>query len=543
MTSTTAPRLLRLMEACYRVPLLLDMCRHDLLYVLPTALPALHVAASSPKGSRTFLAAITTAAKWQQAANCILDQLVKADGQLAPAAVAVGAAVPGPIGAQMAEQLEQGKPQEVVKQAVEEGLHMVDLASKLFARAAGLLDPKLTPLAAYLAASKLPPGQNSKPWAVEAAVNWNLVQTNDAGGYAYSRLLVRSPEQVADVNRRLALALAAQHAAATRYQAVKASQAGGSAAEARQLRHQLQDLWLGRGQGVLAGLNVAGRSALLMRPASRSTPTAPAGNGSSSGGGSDEVHALNVLHHDIPGTTAVLLEFGVPVVEVAAAAAAGNLAEWATVFNPISEEDRRVAATALLAACKAAGSVAQLPLLVRELQPVLEQQPWCRDMAKGQWGQHLLSSDILTDFVDVAIWAMLLAPVLGLLLPADKAAQLQGIATGATDSLEALEATLTGDKVMQLLGLLGQVVGPGAPGCCYPGCCNLEGRSEGDLPLQLCTGCKGVRYCCREHQVAHWKAGHKEVCRVTQAAVKQVVVAGQGQNTAAAGNGADAQQL
>jgi hypothetical protein len=74
----------------------------------------------------------------------------------------------------------------------------------------------------------------------------------------------------------------------------------------------------------------------------------------------------------------------------------------------------------------------------------------------------------------------------------------------------------------QVLGLLGHVVAPGAPGCSNPGCCNMAGRSEAELPLQVCSKCRGARYCCREHQVAHWKAGHKEVCRAAQAAAQQV---------------------
>jgi hypothetical protein len=510
------------MEACYRVPQLLDPPVIDLLNVLPAALPALHVAASSPKGSRALLSAITTAVKGQQVANCIIEQLVKAGGELVPAAIEVRGAVPGPVGAKLAQRL--AKQREVaVASAVDDGLSMVRLASKLFTRAAGLVDPQLAPLAAYLAARKLPPGQKSKPWAVEAAVLMDLCPSSDSeGAYGYSRHLVRCPAQVAGINRALAQALAAQHAAAARQQAAKLSQAGGGAAEAEQLCQQLQGLWLGRDQGVLAGLSHTERQALMvgqMPPAGSTTNAVPAGNSSrrSSGSGSGSA-TLDVS--DIPQ---LLQTYGIPQEEVAAA---GNPAEWASGLGPASEQDLRVAATALLAACKAAGAGAQLPLLVREAQPLLEQQAWCQELARGPWGQKLLGSDILTDFVDVAIWALLLAPALALLLPAQQAAQLHSLADGAMDSVESLENVLTGEKVMQLLGLLGQVVAPGAPGCSYPGCCNLEGRSEAELPLQVCTRCRGVRYCCREHQMTHWKSGHKEACQAAagaaQAAVKQV---------------------
>jgi pre-rRNA-processing protein TSR4 len=31
--------------------------------------------------------------------------------------------------------------------------------------------------------------------------------------------------------------------------------------------------------------------------------------------------------------------------------------------------------------------------------------------------------------------------------------------------------------------------------------------------LQRCSKCKQVSYCCREHQVAHWKLVHKLECQ------------------------------
>ncbi|KAG2494709.1 hypothetical protein HYH03_007223 [Edaphochlamys debaryana] len=48
--------------------------------------------------------------------------------------------------------------------------------------------------------------------------------------------------------------------------------------------------------------------------------------------------------------------------------------------------------------------------------------------------------------------------------------------------------------------------------CANPACVNLEGDSEADLKLQQCGRCGRVWYCCRECQVAHWKAGHKKAC-------------------------------
>ncbi|GFR49548.1 hypothetical protein Agub_g11593 [Astrephomene gubernaculifera] len=51
--------------------------------------------------------------------------------------------------------------------------------------------------------------------------------------------------------------------------------------------------------------------------------------------------------------------------------------------------------------------------------------------------------------------------------------------------------------------------------CAHPGCGNLTGESEAELPLRGCAGCGEVGYCSRECQVAHWRApgGHKEACR------------------------------
>ncbi|KAG2488524.1 hypothetical protein HYH03_012844 [Edaphochlamys debaryana] len=52
-------------------------------------------------------------------------------------------------------------------------------------------------------------------------------------------------------------------------------------------------------------------------------------------------------------------------------------------------------------------------------------------------------------------------------------------------------------------------------GCSNPACANLEGDSEAGLALRACAGCGGAAsYCCRECQVAHWRAGHKEACGV-----------------------------
>ncbi|PNH07644.1 hypothetical protein TSOC_005880 [Tetrabaena socialis] len=50
------------------------------------------------------------------------------------------------------------------------------------------------------------------------------------------------------------------------------------------------------------------------------------------------------------------------------------------------------------------------------------------------------------------------------------------------------------------------------PCCANPLCANLEGPSEAALRLVGGCGRCGVRYCGRECQVAHWRAGHKLAC-------------------------------
>jgi hypothetical protein len=161
--------------------------------------------------------------------------------------------------------------------------------------------------------------------------------------------------------------------------------------------------------------------------------------------------------------------------------------------------------------------VAQLPALMEQLQPIMAQQSWGRLMAR-----HIDTPLAIELCGRLADWALLLAPLLAVLLPAQQAAELMEAAAGAQSDEVTHRAVRTPPNIARVLGLLGHVAAPGAPGCSHPGCCNLEGRSEGELPTLVCSKCRGARYCCREHQVAHWKAGHKEVCLAAQAAAQQV---------------------
>jgi hypothetical protein len=472
-TSSTTLRLSRLMETALRSPHLIQGGPVLPPYLLPHTLPALYAAAGTGAGSEALLWATIKAAKRQHMDQAVLAALVEAGGQLKPAAAGVLAAVPGPMGRALAEQV-QRHTATTVQLACASGVRLASLAEALLTRAAALVDPELGEAAAYRAQG-LPAGRNDKPWAVEALFG-------DPGHSAllmlpYKILLSTSPQQLAAVTKGLEAALIQQHAAPARKQAAKLAQGlgtGKQAADTEQLYQQLQGMWLGRG----------------VQKGPQQQEGVPAGGG--------------------------------PAMSAAA--------------HSISSDDLRVAATALLAACKAAGAVAQLPQLLEQVVGIAGKQPWGRALAGGLTAAANKDLSRLTDICsNVAAWVLLLTPVVSLLLPAEQATQLQEAAAGAPgDSEDTLQ--LTSDMVSHVLGLLGHVVAPGAPGCAYPGCCNLEGTSEAELPVQACSNCRGARYCCREHQAAHWTAGHKEVCQAAQAAAKQVCGVAAGKSGQAAVN-------
>jgi hypothetical protein len=471
----------------------------------------MHAAASSTAGSAALLSAITTAAKKQQAFNTILAALKQPGSGLTPAAAAAAAvaAVPGAMGRILAQQVVQ-QPDVLLQHGYELGLQLVQLADRLIAYAPALLDPLLAPAAAYLATC-LPPGQNSQLWGLDMLLANPPAQGSaaDVRGYPYRRHL-RS--HVPGIMGALEGALECHLAGPAAKQAAKlAKRAGGGAAEAEQLREQLQDMWLGRGrqdfgsgtwaegvpQGVwkeaMANLAVSSSSVGDVRPCQPG---------------------------ELPFVLKIMCNQG--IFQREKVLAAGDPAQWAAAVRPATPEDLQVAATALLMACKAAGAVAQLPQLLEQLQGIImPRQPQATALAFGVAAFKLDVPQLQRQCTALAEWAVLLAPLLGLLLPAEQAAQLQEAAAGIPRDSDG-RPRVSPKACSQVLRLMGHVAAPGPRGCSYPGCCNLEGRSEAELPLQVCSQCKGVRYCCREHQVAHWKAGHKEVCRAAQAAAEQV---------------------
>ncbi|KAG2484515.1 hypothetical protein HYH03_016655 [Edaphochlamys debaryana] len=55
------------------------------------------------------------------------------------------------------------------------------------------------------------------------------------------------------------------------------------------------------------------------------------------------------------------------------------------------------------------------------------------------------------------------------------------------------------------------------PVCGNPACVSLAGDSEAGLRLQQCGRCRRVSYCCKECQMAHWRAGHEAACEAGRA--------------------------
>jgi hypothetical protein len=479
------------------------------LNLLPRALPPLHAAASTPAGSAALLAAVTTAAKRQRALNAALTALVQAGGAAAPAAAAVAAAVPGAMGRTLAAQL-MSQPATMAQHALQLGSTLVDMAEFLLTRAFALLDPVLAPAAAFLARD-LPAGDESRLAGLEAVANHVLGRNTPYRG------VLSQPLYVAAITQSLQAALARQQAAPVAKQAAKlAKKAGAGAAEAEQLSQQLQGMWLGGGETgsgrhrmaaeVLPGVTsydwLAGFATRSMDARLMSEAMSLAGpRGARAPGGLPYILQVLCIGGHLTGQQVL---------------AAGDPAQWAAAVHPPTPADLHVAGTALLVACKAAGAVAELPQLLQQAQGVMPA------------GSQLDTLALRRSCYTVADWALLLSPLLGLILPAEQAAELEEVAASIDRGMQGTPPEVNEPTVSRVLGLLGAVVPPGAPGCSYPGCCNLEGTREKDLSVQACSKCRGVRYCCREHQVAHWKAGHKEVCKASQAAARQVMDAATG---------------
>jgi hypothetical protein len=206
-----------------------------------------------------------------------------------------------------------------------------------------------------------------------------------------------------------------------------------------------------------------------------------------------------------------------------------------------------VAGYALLVACKAAGALGGVPQLVDQSRQVHVTHKLVPTGPEHLAAAEQRTGKLSADLQNVAEWVVLLHPLLLQLLPADQGQVLedmqerlmsrlrpagQGSSSGSSSGdggggmaqqeaggSSSTKGLLPGE-VDAVLGTLQHVVFPGQPGCSYPRCCCLDGISEGEMKTQVCVACRGARYCSAACQRAHWRAGHKEVCKAVQAAVK-----------------------
>jgi hypothetical protein len=196
--------------------------------------------------------------------------------------------------------------------------------------------------------------------------------------------------------------------------------------------------------------------------------------------------------------------------------------------------DITVAVNALLVACKAAGALLGLPELLEKAVQACQMygmvDSWYLRLVEDmEYPRRQLSAGVQ----EVAEWAVLLHPLLAQLLPAEQGQVLAGLrgrlvgssSSSSSSSSGAARAQgtaprLSSAEVAAVLGALQHVVIPGQPGCSNPRCCCLDGVSEEEMKTQVCTGCRGARYCSKTCQRAHWGAGHKEVCKAVQAAAQ-----------------------
>ncbi|KAG2482239.1 hypothetical protein HYH03_018822 [Edaphochlamys debaryana] len=96
----------------------------------------------------------------------------------------------------------------------------------------------------------------------------------------------------------------------------------------------------------------------------------------------------------------------------------------------------------------------------------------------------------------------------------------RGEDSGLVAAKEAAEATVVAAPLPPLLAppaagrVLTQLLVCGAPGCG-----SFGSRSEAEIPLKRCGGCRAVRYCGAACQRAHWRMGHKDECGAMAAAL------------------------
>jgi hypothetical protein len=474
------PRLLRLVEALVRTPGSGDhncdpirgSAAWDLFRAFPTHLPEMQLFYSSPSTAGATLSAVTSLTKWLQAHV--------ATRPPHSAATAMSRTHEGPM-------REAEATLDHLWQAMLEHTRLLaDFTVQSLVRPALLMDPTSLEDAAAAAAAAAPAGRRSRAWLKEQALLSaqpdQMVNYNTAAALAsYKVQVAASPQLVASILEQLQQGVGAhQRAAAARQAAKLAKKQGGDVAA---LTQQLQAVQVG---------------------------------GAASGGAAESTVLQQALLLDTGGSSTA-----------ATSTAAGGV-------PPVTPGDITVAANALLVACKAAGALLEVPQPLERLSKALKAHQW----VAGSWAPDLSahafetkSKDLLAAIQEVAEWAVLLHPLLVQLLPAEQGqvlADLRGRLGGGSSSSRSSIKKLSAEEVAAVLGALQHVVIPGQPGCSNPRCCCLEGASEAEMKTQVCAGCRGARYCSAACQKAHWKAGHKEVCKAAQAAAKAAAATGGG---------------
>jgi hypothetical protein len=525
LDATTAPRLLRLMEALLRTTgtghTNWEVCR-----VLPTHLPEMALFFSSPATARATLSAVTSMTKWLRGRTLALNMLVEcapqgAGAATAAAAAAVRAAVPGSAGVE--QSVWASNPLHLYKQTLMFALQVAEFVGQSLVRAAALLDPVTFQgaAAATAAAAGAAPDRRSRAWLIEKAL-LDAQPEGVQGGVElkqalapYKAQILSSPQLVGSISERVQQGVGAQQQAATARQAAKLAKRRGGDVSA--LMEHLQAMQLGSRSSNSAAQAVGGRAAVTLDAAAAAAPSGDlgevlCGDGLSAGA-------------DTPGGVS-------PVTSGAAgASSAGGVPS-------VTPGDITVAVNALLVACKAAGELLGLQELLEQAVQACHMYRIIESWQLFEVGAMEYHRGRLWAAVqEVAEWAVLLHPLLVQLLPAEQGqvlGSLHGRLVGSSNSSSSSSSSsssgaarghsttprLSSAEVASVLGALQHVVIPGQPGCSNPRCCCLDGVSEEEMKTQVCAACHGARYCSAACQRAHWKAGHKEVCKAVQAAAQ-----------------------
>jgi hypothetical protein len=494
------------MEALLRNPSTPGSPSINMYVLLPGHLPEMALFYSRPSTVRATLSAVTSLIKALQGGIVAVEMMMQHPTNKAAAAAAIAAAVPWVT--ERALSAEYLQYDHLWLSTLGLSRDIAELAVQHLGRAALLLDPEpytATIAAAATAAAAAGPrlGRDSRVWVQETA----LLGGQPDSLAAYKTLVKACPQRVGGNSERFQRCVAAMHQAAAARQADQLAKQSG--ADAAALAEQLQALHLGSGTSSMGGDSGDATAAATAAAATRKRVQAGASGGVASTAGRSGSSSSS-----------------------SAASSAGGV-------PPGTPGDITVAANALLVACKAAGALAGVPQL---LQQALE--TFIAHRAVPTDPEHLAVFKERTErlsavLLDLAEWAVLLHPVLVQLLPAEHGQVLVGLhrrlvgsssssssTAGAAQGGRGSIGSLSTEEVAAVLGALQQVVIPGQPGCSNPRCCSLQGVSEGEMKTQVCVGCRGARYCSTACQRAHWRAGHKEVCKAVQAAAKAAAAGG-----------------